>query len=320
MKKIKFTFPYSDWPLLRQVPGYKGDWGDYKFYINDSSCKECDVWVVFNFLNAEYEEAVCPLNNIILITGEPSSCEKYHPKYASQFKSLITSQRELRHKNKFYLPQGLPWFVSKSYDELCREEPIEKSKKLSIISSNKTLTDGHKKRLDFIYKLKDYFGDSIDLFGKGINEVSDKYDALSSYEYSIVIENSFVEDYFTEKLVDSYLTYTFPFYYGCPNVSKYFSEKSFLSIDINNFDSSRRIIENTFSQSSHYRDSLKYIVESRKKCLDCYNIFPLIVKFIESNLITSADRQLVVLKNLSCFTKNQITVNRLINKLHSYFQ
>ena len=54
---------------------------------------------------------------------------------------------------------GTPWFVNKSYDELVvlNEKLAEKTKKISIITSNKLVTDGHKKRFEFAMKLKEYF-------------------------------------------------------------------------------------------------------------------------------------------------------------------
>ena len=36
----------------------------------------------------------------------------------------------------------------------------------------------YQKRMEFIEKLKKHFGDKVDLFGRGIKEVADKWDAL----------------------------------------------------------------------------------------------------------------------------------------------
>lgn len=40
--------------------------------------------------------------------------------------------------------------------------------------------------------------------------------------YSICIENIREYDYFTEKIIDSFATYTVPVYFGCPNIADYF--------------------------------------------------------------------------------------------------
>lgn len=40
--------------------------------------------------------------------------------------------------------------------------------------------------------------------------------------FHICVENQQVRHYFTEKLIDSFLTYTIPVYWGCPNIESYF--------------------------------------------------------------------------------------------------
>ena len=47
--------------------------------------------------------------------------------------------------------------------------------------------------------------------------------------FSIVIENCKEDYYFTEKLIDCFLTGTVPIYYGCPSIAKFFNEKGILS-------------------------------------------------------------------------------------------
>jgi len=84
--------------------------------------------------------------------------------------------------------------------------------------------------------VKDYFGERIDIFGRGINEIEDKWDALDRYKYHIALENSVVEDYWTEKLSDAYLAGCYPIYYGCPNIEKYFDISSLARINITQSD------------------------------------------------------------------------------------
>jgi hypothetical protein len=181
------------------------------------------------------------------------------------------------------LHTGTPWFVNKSYDELVvlNEKSVEKRKKISIITSNKLMTDGHKKRFEFAMKLKKYFNDEIDLFGRGINDFVDKWDVLAPYEYNICIENCSQKDYFTEKINDCFLANTYPIYYGCNNLEKYYDANSFKEIDINNFDLSLKIIEEILNDKSHYKNHLNSIIESKNRYLNNYNIFPLITNFID---------------------------------------
>ena len=130
-------------------------------------------------------------------------------------------------------------------------------------------------------KLKKYFNDEIDLFGRGINDFEDKWDVLAPYKYNICIENTKQDDYFTEKINDCFLSFTFPIYYGCNNLNKYYSPSSFKEIDINSYDFSLRIIENILNDKSHYNEHLNSINVSRQKCLNSYNIFPIITSFLD---------------------------------------
>jgi hypothetical protein len=40
--------------------------------------------------------------------------------------------------------------------------------------------------------------------------------------FSVVIENDYTKNWFTEKIIDPLSTYTIPIYLGCPNISNYF--------------------------------------------------------------------------------------------------
>ena len=113
----------------------------------------------------------------------------------------------------------MPWFVGKSYKngkcitvnknyhQLISLERPKKNKLLSIISSNHVFTKEYKLRNDFITKLKNHFGNKIDVFGIGRKKVADKWDALAPYKYHIALENSSYKDYWTEKLSDTFLSF-----------------------------------------------------------------------------------------------------------------
>jgi hypothetical protein len=67
----------------------------------------------------------------------------------------------------------------------------------------------------------------------GINPLigGSKLPLFQCMQYSIVIENSRQENYFTEKLLDCLLTRTIPIYYGCPNIQEYFDTTGWIFID-----------------------------------------------------------------------------------------
>jgi hypothetical protein len=158
---------------------------------------------------------------------------------------------------------------------------IPKTKLLSVITSSKMMTEGHRRRLEFAKRLKTHFGDEIDLFGRGMDEVEDKWDALADYRYHVAMENSAVNHYWTEKLADAFLAGCHPIYYGCPNVTDYFPSGSLTSIDINKPEKAIAVIEACMEQN-RYESSEQKIWEARKKVLDTYNLFALIADYIET--------------------------------------
>lgn len=76
----------------------------------------------------------------------------------------------------------------------------------------------------------------IDLFYKRNNiykgEINNKKDILSSYNFSFAIENSNDQKgYISEKIFDSFTSFTIPIYRGAKNISDYIPENTFIKYD-----------------------------------------------------------------------------------------
>lgn len=281
MKIVKLSFNY-DFPIFRQSPGFLGIWGNYKFII-DESILECDYWLIYSDHKFVLQKCICPKENIFFIPAECyNTSVKYPKKFLEQFGTIITVQTQITGKNVIYHQNANPWFINRNYDELIKLIIPEKTKLISIISSNKQVTTGHKKRLDFSLKLKKHFGDRADLFGRGINDFEDKWDVLAPYKYTIAIENDYVNDWMTEKIIDPILTFTMPFYYGCPNINKYLNPTSYLNIDIDDFEGSINIIEDAIRNDLHS----KFMVNAKEDILLILNkhqLFPMCANFFQKN-------------------------------------
>jgi FkbM family methyltransferase len=281
MKIVKLTFNF-EFPIFRQTPGELGVWGDYKFIV-DCSLVECDYWVIYSDYNQVIEKCRCAKENIYFIPAEGFNTSTNFPaQFLAQFGKIITVQKQITGTNVIYNQNANPWFVEKSYDELLNLKKPIKSKLMSIITSNKQHTPGHKKRLQFALNLKNYFGDQIDLFGRGIQNFDEKFSVLAPYKYSITIENDFEDDWMTEKVIDPILTYTMPIYYGCPNIDKYLSNTSYLRIDINDFEKSVRIIEDALIED-RYSIFLQNVVQERYNVLNNLQLFPMLIGFFKSS-------------------------------------
>lgn len=106
----------------------------------------------------------------------------------------------------------------------------EKNKMVSFITSNKKFTDWHKLRVEFV----DYLAQNnakFDLYGVGYNEITGKIRGLKDYHFSIAIENGNHTNYFTEKILDCFLTGTIPIYKGCPNISDFFDINGIITFE-----------------------------------------------------------------------------------------
>lgn len=109
-----------------------------------------------------------------------------------------------------------------------REPKIyEKSKMISMISSNKRMCEGHLKRLEWIERI----GDQVDLYGRGFNEIALKEEGLCDYMFSVAIENGQYETYFTEKLLDCFATGTIPVYLGAPDIGNHFNKDGIIDLN-----------------------------------------------------------------------------------------
>jgi hypothetical protein len=282
---VKVSFPFPGLDLSRQLSNRSGCLGDFTFHVNPVQENEVyDFWIVYENIARPVEHTQLKnAGHTIYITGEPPTVKTYSTAFLRQFHLVVSSHSKIRHPNLLLRQQALPWMVEKTYAELQEIQDIPKTKFMSIIASNKALTDGHKKRLEFARNLKALYPDKIDLFGRGIYDFADKWDVLAPYKYHLCIENASLPHYFTEKLVDSFLSLSFPLYYGCQNIADYFSPASFLTIDINDVEASRQTIEMLMRNDNHYCDSLKHLKDARKDCLDKYNLFPFLKNVIENN-------------------------------------
>jgi hypothetical protein len=272
-----------DWPdLMRQTPNQQGIWENIQFTFDP--VEECDYVVMLNN-NMKSESIVkCPSENIWALMQEP---------YVKGFTDWMVEE----HKYFFrvythYIPSNdpkynvshpaLPWHVNKSFDQLSQMDIPAKSKTISWIVGNALSIPGHFKRLSFLRFIQDKSPIDIDLFGRAVRVIDDKWYGLASYKYSLAIENSCSPDYWTEKLADCFLTWTIPFYYGCTNLEKYFPQDSFIRIDIDKPDVAVDQIKSAI-KNNEWEKRLPALKKAREQVLNQYQLFPYLVKQIRSH-------------------------------------
>ena len=148
------------------------------------------------------------------------SVKMFPEKYLETFDAIFTHNQEL-----LKIDSKFKWVPAQGF--WIKEPKIyEKSKMISMISSNKTMCEGHRLRLEWVERL---WG-QVDMYGRGFNEIANKEDGLCDYMFSVAIENGQYETYFTEKLLDCFATGTIPVYLGAPDIGNYFNKDGIVDL------------------------------------------------------------------------------------------
>jgi hypothetical protein len=144
------------------------------------------------------------------------------------------------------------------------------------------LTPTHQMRIRFSLELKKILGPKLFWYGNGINSVAEKWDGITPYKYSIVLENQSRYNVVTEKISDSFLGLSFPLYWGAPNISDVFDEKGFEIINIENLPESVDKIEKAIAENL-FDARLEYLVKNRNIVLNEFNFLKRIITIIENS-------------------------------------
>ena len=199
--------------------------------------------ILINYIKFKYKVIKKIKCKVSLMIAEPISVDKkiYRRLWALRFifHTIFVRYQALENKysNVLVVPIARCWV-----GQLSDVDSFKKDKLLSIIASNLKYLIGHQLRHQIIREVKHK---DMAILGYGYRPLKDKKDGLLPYRFSIVIENCQEDDYFSEKLADSFVCKTVPIYWGCPNIDYY-------------FDTSGMIIFNTIDELKTILNKLKY--------------------------------------------------------------
>ena len=320
--------------ILSQTKGRKGvsNCGKYRFYVNEE-VEDPDFVIIRGKSSKKPMTFNVAPENVILATSEPYSVLAYPRDYCNQFGLVCSCQENLKHKNVRFTPAIIFWFAGVRFDAKGRPTPAkdydclkaaptpQKTKLISVVSSTKAFTKGHVDRIRFVERLKERYGDKIDIFGRGYNGFEDKCDVITPYKYHIAIENSRAKYYWTEKLSDSFICESYPIYYGCTNIDEYFPEGSYSTIDINDFEGSVKVIDELLANDA-YEKAKPLLKECKDKVLDEYNLFNYLARIMD-DMDPSLPRRKVTIKPCKSMHSLHNVYNYLIKrnvfKVKSFF-
>jgi hypothetical protein len=187
-----------------------------------------------------------------------------------KFDYILTPYKDMIHLNpkKFlYYHQSFPWIPKED------QKIYPKNKLLSIISSPKRVTLGHRLRHDVIHTYYNKF--KFDVYGCGYMPFKEhKTDFLKDYYYSVCIMNSNLNGYFTEALGDCFATGTIPIFWGTKSVSDIYNTDGMIfferledlneiipSLNENYYNSKIKAIEENFNIATQYTTHEDFIYE-----------------------------------------------------------
>lgn len=291
--KVNLSVP-AQWRFEEYLASHSAEgrwtWSNVDFFLNEQK-GNFDYWIVLDEIESELSLAV-PAGNTWLVTMEERCVNpSYAEGYLEQFDQVVTSRHDIQHRSileTYFFPK---WHIQKSLPFL-EGFIFEKQKNLSAIISDKVEFGEQKKRYALINRLKGHFKEGLDWFCRGENPIDDKWDGLSQYKYSIAIENGSYPGYFTEKLLDNLLAGCVTFYWGAPDIHRYFPKELVIPIPIDDFEQAISIIESHF-KAGHYEAVCENFTDVRRTILYEYQFYPWLVKLMaHSDGLTKKSKKL----------------------------
>lgn len=182
--------------------------------------------------------------------------------------------------NAIFMPFGTTWIHD--------YKPVQKSFAVSHLTGHKEITEGHMLRKKVHYKQdkikipRDFY---ISQYG-GVENfnanpmLGESKEPLFRAQFHICIENSKQKNYFTEKIVDCFITKTIPIYWGCPNIGDFFDTKGIVvvenfediikacnSLTPNFYESRIEAVENNYKKALEYADLKECLKNKLEKTL-----------------------------------------------------
>ncbi len=279
-----FTTQHAAWPWLRQTEDGRGNMPHARFILEPEQ-RDPHWLAVFDEPPAVLMTHVPKERRVLFIT-EPPEVKPYSPLFLRQFGTVISPYpiRGVPSDNLLCENSCLPWHYA--VDISCqdkvfsfttlqdfRDMPVPiKTKQLSVICSTKAFTEVQKKRMAFVEKLQVRLGAQVDVFGRGRKPIDNKAEVIAPYRYHLVLENNYIDNFWTEKLSDAWLGYAFPLYLGAPNAPACFPEGGMLPLrpdaDSDNLDSIVRLLD-----ADPWEARLSVLRQCREQVLTMNNVF-----------------------------------------------
>ncbi|WP_218961090.1 glycosyltransferase family 10 domain-containing protein [Ruegeria sediminis] len=266
----------------KQFPGGVASLNGRTYTFGPDIPASADALIVFNRTHYTMRTSL-PRERTAIVAAEPEVIYGYKKKYLEQFGIAVTTSPKPLDTDAWRTATCWFWYAGinfehptdvgliRGFDYFASLEPPAKTDKISIVTSNKTLTEFQRRRIRFVEQIARRIPDHLEIFGRGTRQVADKADALLPYKYHVALENCGGPDTWTEKFADPVLCWTFPFYAGCDNLADYVPEGSFAPIDLDDPEGAADLMVESVN-SGRWEKAQKEIERARDAILRRYNI------------------------------------------------
>jgi hypothetical protein len=245
-----------------------------------------DFTLFYDYQPTQEQILLSPIN--IFIACEPNEYFNNHD-FAIQnqevFSFILTWSTKILNNtpNSVFSVYGESWWQDNFYEY----EETNKEFKVSFLRGNLLKLPGHYQRFELFNRQNEIktpiqFWDKLGERGDFNRWRQDKINSFRPYQYSVCIENTSHENYFSEKITDCILNKTIPIYWGCSNIGDFYNSKGIIQVKnadeiikvINNLDSQYyysilNIIEENYQKAFKYKD---YIGNIKKQIVEIFEI------------------------------------------------
>lgn len=190
----------------------------------------------------------------------------------NKFDLILSSSKNIVNscKNAKLFPFGSCW-IDKNFKKL------QNNFEVSFLCGFKNELIGHKLR----HSIWDNLNKIKNIPIKKIFTTKLKKDYIfNTSQFSIIVENSKYENYFTEKIVDCLITKTIPLYFGCPNIKDYFDTRGFIL-----FDSVEELIYKlSILTPEMYNNKLEYVEKNYNLALNYVDFHGRVDQYINESI------------------------------------
>lgn len=291
----------------------EGEIDDVKFEVlGENNEVELDAWVVIDDLFFDSARAIVRNDEVIYVSAENIHSPDIFLKpdkqrFLGQFSAVYSCFSSFQ-ENADFAPPFLPWMVNGNHGTvftpherdvnfLSGIEPMIKEREISVFCSDKSATPEQRLRLSFVEELKRYFGSAIDWFGNGINTVEQKWDGLAPYRVTLALENRESPGMYTEKILDPYLAWSFPVYWGAPDIMKFLPVDSSQILDFRDLGACKRQIREALEKSST-SEAIDQMKEARESVLGELHFLRRMVAIVKSRKSRSSPDSSSTLKKV----------------------